>query len=176
VTWLVWRQHRNQVYFAAAALALLAILLVITGRQMASEYQSALASCTTSHTCDDLASTLGLGSPLLTLLVNLTLLVPLLLGVFWGGPLVAREFESGTTQFAWLQSITRRRWLAVKVGWALLAAVAWGGAVAALVTWWSSPENALQHQNFQPGQFDLQGIVPISYAVFAVALGIAKTA
>jgi hypothetical protein len=32
--------------------------------------------------------------------------------------------------------------------------------------------NALNHQNFQPGQFDLQGIVPVGYALFAVALGI----
>ena len=90
-----------------------------------------------------------------------------------GGPLVARELETGTTQFAWTQGITRRRWLATKVGWALLAAAAWGGAVSALVTWWSGPVNVLQHQNFQPSQFDIQGIVPVGYAVFAVALGLA---
>jgi len=96
--------------------------------------------------------------------------------VFWGGPLVARELETGTIQFAWMQSITRSRWLTVKVGWALLAAAAWGGAVSALVTWWSSPANALNHQNFQPGQFDIQGIVPVGYALFAVALGITSGA
>jgi hypothetical protein len=107
------------------------------------------------------------------LLVTLTVVVPCLLGVFWGGPLVARELETGTSQFAWMQSVTRRRWLTIKVGCILLAAAAWGGAVSALVTWWSSPVNALEHQNFQPAQFDLQGIVPIGYALFAVALGIA---
>ncbi len=93
-------------------------------------------------------------------LVTLTLVVPCLLGVFWGGPLVARELETGTSQFAWMQSVTRRHWLAVKAGWILLAAAAWGGAVAALVTWWSGPENALKQQNFDAGQFDIQGIVP----------------
>ena len=98
---------------------------------------------------------------------------PCLLGVFWGGPLVAGELETGTNQFAWMQSVTRSRWLAVKVGWVLLAAAVWGGAVSALVTWWSGPVNALEHQDFQPGQFDIQGIVPVGYAVFAVALGIA---
>jgi hypothetical protein len=176
MTWLVWRQHRNQAYFAAAALAALAVLLLITGRQMASQYQSALTSCTASHACSNLANTLVLGSSLMSLLVTLTVVVPCLLGVFWGGPLVAREFETGTSQFAWMQSITRSRWLAVKVGWAVLAAAAWGGAVSALVTWWSGPLNALNHQNFQPSQFDIQGIVPIGYAVFAVALGIAAGA
>jgi hypothetical protein len=176
MTWLVWRQHRNQAYIAAAALALFAVVMLITGRQMASQYHSALISCAATHTCSDLATTLNLGSPVLFLLINLTLLVPCLLGVFWGGPLVARELETGTAQFAWTQSISRSRWLAIKVGWAMLAAAAWGGAVSALVTWWSSPVNALQHQNFRAGQFDVQGIVPVSYALFAVALGIAAGA
>jgi len=140
---------------------------------MASQYYTALTSCAASHTCGNLANTLTLGTPLLFLLVTLTVLVPCLLGVFWGGPLVARELETGTSQFAWMQSISRSHWLTVKVGWALLAAATWGGAVSALVTWWSSPVNALKHQNFQPGQFDIQGIVPVGYALFAVALGIA---
>jgi len=173
MTWLVWRQHRNQAYFAAAALAALAALLLVTGLQMASQYHSALLSCAASHTCGDLASTLSLGSPVLVTVVTLTLAVPGLLGAFWGGPLVARELETGTSQFAWTQSITRRRWLAVTAAWALLAAAAWGGAVSALVTWWSMPENALKHQNFNPGQFDIQGIAPVGYALFAVALGVA---
>ena len=176
MTWVVWRQHRNQAYLAAAVLAAFAVLMLVTGRQMVSQYQSALTSCTASHSCGNLANTLTLGTPVVSLLVTLTVVVPCLLGVFWGGPLLAREFETGTSQFAWTQGITRRRWLTAKVGWALLAAAAWGGAVSVLVTWWSSPLNALKQQNFQPSQFDIQGVVPIGYAVFAVALGIATGA
>lgn len=171
MTWVVWRQHRNQAYFAAAALAAFAVLMLITGLRMASQYRSALTLCAASHSCGSLA-TLDLESTGVSVVVTLTVAVPCLLGVFWGGPLIAREFETGTSQFAWMQSVSRRRWLAVTVGWVLLAAVAWGGAVSALVTWWSSPVNALEQQNFQPAQFDIQGIVPIGYAVFAVALGI----
>src|SRR6202012_629490 len=141
--------------------------------QMGSQYHSALTLCSASHNCGNLANTLILGTPLLSLLISLTVAVPCLLGIFWGGPLVAREIEAGTNQFAWMQSISRRRWLTVKAGWALLAAAAWGGAVSALVTWWSGPVNALKQQNFQPAQFDIQGIVPVGYALFAVALGIA---
>ena len=40
-------------------------------------------------------------------------------------------------------------------------------------TWWSGPINAESATAFTPGQFDTQGIVPIGYAVFAMALGIA---
>jgi ABC-type sulfate/molybdate transport systems ATPase subunit len=41
----------------------------------------------------------------------------------WGASLVAAEAEAGTIQFAWMQSVTRKRWLAVKIGWMLLAAI-----------------------------------------------------
>jgi len=50
------------------------------------------------------------------------------------------------------------------------------GSLAALVTWWSGPENALQQDRFERTQFAIQGIVPIGYALFAVALGIAAGA
>jgi hypothetical protein len=173
MTWLVWRQHRHQAIFGAAALAAFAVLLLITGLHMASQYHSALVSCTASKTCGNLADTLILGDKPVIFLIPLTMAVPALLGLFWGAPLVAREIETATIQFAWMQSITRRRWLTVKTGWILLAATAWGGAVAALVTWWSGPENALDLQAFSPGHFDVQGIVPVGYALFAAALGIA---
>ncbi len=176
MTWVVWRQHRNQAYIAAAALAAFAVLMLVTGLQMASEYRSALGLCAASHSCSNLASTLNLENSAVSAVVTLTVVVPCLLGVFWGGPLVARECETGTSQFAWMQGISRTRWLAVTVGWTMLAAAAWGGAVSALVTWWSSPVNSLNLQNFQPSQFDIQGTVPMGYAVFAVALGIAAGA
>jgi ABC-type transport system involved in multi-copper enzyme maturation permease subunit len=176
MTWVVWRQHRNQAYIAAAGLAAFAVLMLVTGLQMASQYHSALSLCTANHSCSNLANNLNLGSSAVSVLVTLTVVVPCLLGVFWGGPLVAREFETGTNQFAWTQGISRTRWLTVTVGCVVLAAAAWGGAVSGLVTWWSSPLNSLKLQNFQPSQFDVQGIVPIGYAVFAVALGIAAGA
>ena len=103
----------------------------------------------------------------------MTLGTPVLAGLFWGAPLVAAELETGTSQFAWMQSVTRRRWLAVKTGWMLLAAAVWGGVISALVTWWSGPNNALHLDAFNPGRFDIMGLVPVAYALFAMALGIA---
>jgi hypothetical protein len=176
MTWLVWRQHRVQFYLGAALLAALAVLLVITGVQMASQYHSALVACAANHSCANLSSTLFLGSHAVGFLVIMTLGAPVLVGLFWGAPLVAAEAEAGTTQFAWMQSVTRRHWLAVKVGWMLLAAAVWGGVISALVTWWSGPNNAEQLNAFDPGRFDLMGTVPVAYSLFAMALGIAAGA
>jgi len=55
----------------------------------------------------------------------------------------------------------------------VLAGAVFGAAVAGIVTWWYAPVNALHRGQFTQGYFDIQGIVPIGYAVFAVALGIA---
>jgi hypothetical protein len=85
---------------------------------------------------------------------------------------VAQELETGTHQFAWTQSITRRRWLVVRAGWLVLAAAVLAGAVSALVTWWSGPDSALTAGAFGATRFDITYIVPVGYAVFAMALGI----
>jgi hypothetical protein len=86
--------------------------------------------------------------------------------------MVAHELETGTNQFAWTQSITRRRWLAVRAGWLLLAAAVLAGAVSALVTWWMGPDHALTADAFKVNRFDITGITPAGYAIFAMALGI----
>jgi hypothetical protein len=173
MSWVVWRQYRAAAAITAALVAAFAALIVVTGVQAASQWHSALGVCTASRTCGDLSSgTLFLGSHAIGFLVIMTLGVPAILGILAGAPLLAHEFETGTNQYAWTQSVTRRRWLAVKAGWLLLAAAAIGGIVSALVTWWSGPDNALQADAFNPGRFDIMGIVPVGYAVFATALGI----
>jgi hypothetical protein len=175
MTWLVWRTERVQFYVAAGILAALTVLLLVTGVQMAHQYDSALTACRGASSCSTLSS-LFLGSHAVGFLVVLTEGVPAILGLFWGAPLIALELESGTSQFGWTQSVTRKHWFAAKAGWILLATAICAGAVSALVTWWSGPDNALQLDRFVPNRFDIQGIVPVGYALFAVALGIAAGA
>lgn len=177
MTWLTWRQYRAQAAVAALVLAVFATVLLVTGFQLAAQWHTLLASCTASRTCASLQEGgISLGSVLGHDFAILSMLAPVLFGVLVGAPLVAHEFEARTSDFAWAQSITRTHWLAVKVGWVLLAAAVWGGAIAALVTWWSGPRNAAFANAFQANYFDQQGLVPVAYSVFATALGIAAGA
>jgi len=177
MTWLTWRQYRAQAAVAALVLAAFATVLLVTGLQLAAQWHTLLASCTASRTCGNLhEGGTPLSNPLGWDLAVLSLMAPALFGVLVGAPLVAHEFETRTSDFAWAQSITRTHWLAVKVGWVLLAAAVWGGAIAALVTWWSGPRNAAFANAFQANYFDQQGLVPVAYSVFATALGIAAGA
>ena len=175
MTWLVWRQHRIQFYVGAALLAAFAVLIVITGSQVADQFRAAQQACALHEGCRHLGG-LFMGSHVVGFLVISTLAAPILVGLFWGAPLVAAEAEAGTTQFAWMQSITRKHWLVVKIGWMLVAAAIWGGVISVLVTWWSSPNNAEQLNQFDPGRFDLMDLVPVAYSLFAMALGIATGA
>jgi hypothetical protein len=169
MTWVTWRQYRYQGVLAAALFAVLGVVLLITGLHAAQVWHSALATgCVKDNSCGNLS----LGNPAFTTLVVATSAVPLLPGLFWGAPMVAYELETGTNQFAWTQTITRRHWLAVRTGWLLLGAAVLAGAVSAIVTWWSGPSNALNADAFDPNRFDITDIVPVGYAIFAMALGI----
>jgi hypothetical protein len=169
---LIWRLHRQQAIFAGAAFVLLAALLLVTGVNMAGAYHSALSRCGATHSCGDLSSDLFHSDGIVIDLVNFTFVVPLLFGLFWGAPLIAKEFEQGTQDLAWTQGVTRRRWMTSNVGCALFAAVVWGGSLSLLVSWWQQPEDALHGGRFGIA-FDITGIAPVAYAIFAVALGIA---
>jgi uncharacterized membrane protein (DUF485 family) len=173
VSWLLWRQYRASTAITGALVGAFAVLVVITGVQIAHQFHNAFGACLAANTCRFPSDQAPLGNALIGAIVEFSLAVPAILGMFLGAPAVAREVETGTAHFAWTQAITRRHWLTVKTGWLLLAAVAWGGAVGALVTWWSGPRNTAELSQFNPGTFDVQGIMPAVYSVFAMALGIA---
>lgn len=174
MTWLLWRQHRLQGAVAGGAYAAFLVLLLLTGWHMADLYRSALATCRANRTCDDLNLFQGYGAIVDT--VNLSVAVPLIIGAFWGATLVGREYDAGTQALVWTQSITRRRWLRDKIMLLFAATFVCSAAMAAIVTWWSGTTNSLYGDRFTPSKFDVQGFVPVAFAVFAAALGLAAGA
>jgi hypothetical protein len=164
MTWLIWRQHRAQVFIAAALLAVFAVPVWITGQRLADD----LTACRSGTTCGGIFR----GYQGFNTVVDLTIIVPLLIGIFWGATIVGRELEAGTATLVWTQSVTRRRWLVSKLATLLGFTVLCAGAVAGLVTWWSNTHNAIVESRFVGLQFDIQGIAPVGYALFASALGL----
>lgn len=115
--WLAWRHFRAQTAIALGALMALAVILAITGPNLVHLYDTTIATCGARNDCS--AATTAFLSTDRTLYIALTaivIVVPGLIGIFWGAPLVARELETGTFRLAWTQSDTRTRWLAVKLG------------------------------------------------------------
>jgi hypothetical protein len=179
--WLTWRQFRGAVAAMVAALAVLAVVLAVTGPGLADDFHKGAAACVTQDDgCSQFFQTFYHAHQALFLGASVAvLLVPALVGLFWGAPLVTRELEAGTHRLVWNQSITRTRWLAVKLGLTGLAATAAAGICSLAVTWWAGSIDKAAAGN-SPGYprlgavlFPARGIVPIGYAAFAFVLGVA---
>jgi ABC-2 family transporter protein len=175
--WLTWRQFRASAAMTAAALAALAAILALTGPGLADEYSSGIAACTSQGgDCSNfVAQFFRDHRDAFQAVTAVVLVVPALIGLFWGAPLIARELEAGTHRLVWNQSVTRTRWLAVKLGLIGLATIAAAGLIGLAVDWWSDPLDKAAGDEFprmEPLLFGTRGIVPIAYAAFAFALGV----
>jgi ABC-2 family transporter protein len=170
--WLTGRQFRAQGLAAVAVLGAAAIYFLITGLHMHHTYTADLISCTPQNDCDGVLNQLtGTYNAAFHLLQLLVLATPALIGIFWGAPLVAREIETGTNQLAWNQSVTRTRWLAVKLTAIAAASIAAAGLLSYLMTWWAGPLDAINANRFDALTFATRDIAPLGYAAFAFALG-----
>jgi hypothetical protein len=161
-----WLQFRGQAVAALAALLTVAVVLVITRQQVNHLYG---AGGLTSLHAD------GVFGPVYWGGIFVMYAVPAIVGMFWGAPLIARELETGTFRVAWTQGISRRRWLAVKLGFVGLASVAAAGLLSLMVTWWASrvdPLDPFGMNKLQPAMFGTRGVAPIGYAAFAFVLGV----
>ncbi|WP_284743777.1 ABC transporter permease subunit [Amycolatopsis sp. RTGN1] len=163
MTWLTWRQFRIPALSVFAALIVIGVVLAITGPELVGR---------TNFSDQDTM----FGGTILALY-----LLPAVIGVFWGVPMITRELESGTHSLVWNQTVTRKRWLTTKLGFGLLAAMVAAGLLGWAVSWWASPIDALAATQTDRGMlsriapvvFGARGIVPIGYAAFALALGVA---
>jgi hypothetical protein len=181
--WVTWAQHRREALVSGLILTVAAALLVITGLIMLADFQSSgAASCAPAGgpavgvfnagtSCEPVVGAFFSRWLSLTQTASLALMtLPVLLGVFIAAPLLSREFEQRTHLFAWSQSITKLRWVVVKLGLFVTVVLISAAALTVLVIWWHSPLD----RGFYGGPwaaFDVQGLAPIGYAVFALSLG-----
>jgi hypothetical protein len=183
--WLTWRQHRKQALFTLVGFAVLAALMIPISLSMRNTFADlGLADCVrqlaqadvapaTRDTCNMAFNRFTNQYGSLNLVAVLLLILPMLVGLFWGAPLVAREVEHGTHRLVWTQGISRTHWALVKFGLVGAATVTAAVGYGLGMSWWVNPLT----QTAEEGRlgvvvFDLQGVAPIGYTLFAVALGI----
>lgn len=173
--WLTWRQHRW------ALVGSLVLAAVLTG------WMAYLAADLTAihHQCHDTRCPSGsiqdaaLSAPFGTFRVSNNLLqfveyLPLLVGMFLGVPLLAREHEQRTLLLAWSQDVSPVRWL-----WTKLALL--GMVVAALTAAISAVSDHLAHamadvvsdSMFVNSLFLDSGMLPLALSVCWFAVGVA---
>ena len=175
MSWVAWRLQRTETAVVVGILALIALLLIPTGIQMADAYHSdGLNACRALDIGPSCAMKMGQFQSRfqpITTLANWFTLVPGLIGVLLAAPFIL-DLEHGTYRLAWTQGITRRRWLAGKLGILVLTALVASGALALLLAWWRSPQAALNGR-LDTGVYDTAGIVVVGYTFFALGLALA---
>jgi hypothetical protein len=159
MTWLTWRQLRTSAAYAYASLLLIAILLAVTGPALAH------LAATAGHDFLNRAQGNSADAALYDIGWIAVLATPPLIGMFWGAPLIAAELTTGTHRLVWNQTVSRTRWLAVKLIVCGAAAMAATGLLTLAVSWWSSPiDKALDAT--------ATSAAPVGYAALAFMLGV----
>jgi len=176
--WFAWRQFRTQTWITSGALVVIAVVLAVSGHNAADLWTSSGAAACHSDCGTAISNFLdqvtrsGLDDKVHNFSLGLVYVVPALIGIFWGAPLIARELETGTHRLAFNQSITRTRWLATKLAIIGTATAATAGLLSWAVTAWAHHIDHAAGTMIRPQYFGARGIVPIGYALFALALGV----
>ncbi|MEC3976312.1 ABC transporter permease [Amycolatopsis sp. H20-H5] len=155
--WLTYRQHRVQFVVTVAFLVVLGAVL--------------LASA---------SATAGADEEFMSLYPYLSSMpvLPIAVGVFWGAPLLAAEYERGTSRLAWTQSISRGRWLASKLGaLGLLVTLAGLGFGLMIQAWLNAFPAVRTADRFgDMSFFAMTGVAPGAWWLFGFMLGTAAGA
>ena len=171
--WLTWRQHRVPVLVTFGFLALLGLLMLINGLGAADLPRTGasgpemMLDMTAQRQAEPLRSVL-----------EFLILVPALIGLFWGAPLLGREFDRKTQLLAWTQSVSRGRWLAMKLATLGTLVVVAGLIMGTMTSLWldSYAGTQVDTRFSQVAPFTMSGIAPAGWWLFAFAVGVASGA
>ena len=173
LVWVTWRQHRAALAGIAALLGGLALCLLIMGLKIHSAYQ-AVASChpAGSAACEVISRPFSNYHQTALDVGAILLVIPVLVGVFAGALLLARELETGTFRFAWTQGCGRLRWAVAKLALLGVTVTAAAGAFSLLFSWYYQPFFAERLDGVQaPQLFVLRGVDFAAWTLAAFAIG-----
>jgi hypothetical protein len=164
LTWVTWRQYRAALAGAFALLAAIGAYLAYTGWEIHRAYNAYTACVPASTRVQPRGGLRTAGAPscgpdvraffsfygsghgsVLASGMNaqtvpfFLLAVPVLVGAFVGGPVLARELESGTFRFAWTQGAGRLRLAAARLVPLAVVITAAAYGVSALFSWYIGP-------------------------------------
>ena len=178
--WLAWRQNRALSAGALCGLVAVSAYLLLQRATVLHDLAAAgsLGCGGTTHDSRCLDSwmdaanhTLGVNSFSAPLLAA----VPVLVGMFVGAPLLALEYERGTSRLAWVQSVSRGRWFAVRlaVPAAVVLVVSSVLALLAHAAWQTDQgvQAVVLESPFQSLVYPVIGVTAVATALFALALG-----
>lgn len=166
LNWLVVRQHRTALIALAAVAVLGAAWLIYHRARMAQLLEA-------DGWPDKPLSQPTFASEGIGLTLTALGMLPVILAVFLGAPLIAADQEHGTARLVTTQSVSRRRWVTTKLAWCHGAVLVTAAVLSALFTWWWKPYRSVFPVQWSEGQiFDSTGPVLPALCLFLTAAGI----
>jgi hypothetical protein len=167
--WLTWRQHRWPIVAGAAVTAGLAVWMLMTANKLHTLAQHNLTI--SRPQIDDIAASYA------TYQMNTVVFLPVLLAVFWGVPMLAREYEQRTLPLAWSQDLSPQRWLWGKTGILTVLVGVFGTVLAGVSEYTARQYHAYTGRSlFEGTAFQAGGWMPLTLALAWLAVGIAAGA
>ncbi|MEV6009711.1 hypothetical protein AB0M29_23230 [Streptomyces sp. NPDC051976] len=173
--WLTWRQHRWALIGSVVLTAALAGWMTYLASDLMSIYHQCHDTMCPDSSVQEARLTASFGPfRIANDLLQFVEFLPLLIGMFLGVPLLAREHEQRTLLLAWSQDVSPMRWLWTKV--AVLGLV-----VAALTTAFSVASTRVAHAMadvsagglFSGSMFLDSGMLPLAAGLCWFAIGLA---
>lgn len=168
--WLTIRQHRMQMLVTAVLLAAFGAVLLVHG--------IGTTNAAAGLTGADREAVLAERHVVLGLVISWFPALPLLVGLFWGAPVLAREFEQGTHRLAWTQSVPRQRWLLAKLAVLGTLVTLAGLALGAMVAAWTATFDGTRFGTRigDAAVFATTGVAAGAWWLFAFMSGVAGSA
>ena len=171
--WVTWRQHRGLLISVPAVFVVAVAGLLAAGLKIHHDY-AIVAACHPVHSaaCQQLGDWFDadwhLGNGIRVALLAVTVL----LAMFAGPPVVARELEDGTYRYAWTQGIGRVRWTVAKLTCLGSAVTIPALIISQLFTWLFVPFLTTQDLTvLTPAVFDTRGVTYAAWTLTAFCLG-----
>jgi ABC-type transport system involved in multi-copper enzyme maturation permease subunit len=175
--WLTWRQYRTQVLVTSALLLVLGVVLLVNGLLANPAENHGLTSCLRGGgDCVGGDTVVSDRFDNMYPFVSSLILVPAFVGVFWGAPLLSKEFERGTHKLVWTQSVSRPRWLLAKLGGVGLMVALSGLVFGLIIEAWLRTFPGKARPLDDIALFSLVGVVSVAWWLFAFVLGAAAGA
>lgn len=169
LVWLTWRQHRWPITTGVVVTAGMGVWMLLTADKLHTLARQNLTIARPQT--NDMAASYA------SYQMNTVVFLPVLIAVFWGVPMLAREYEQRTLPLAWSQDLSPQRWLWGKTGILMALVGVLGAALAGISEYTALQYHAYTGRSlFEGTAFQAGGWMPLTLALAWLAVGIAAGA
>jgi len=173
---VTWLHHRTALIGLAVVTAGCVVAMILSQQSTHAAYASYVANgCVVNflHTpCGTVANSLSNDTDSFSAVVIALHVLPVIIGLFVGAPLLAREIETGTYRFTWTQEVGRTRFVLTTFAMLAVVVTALACLLGLLLGWYGHPFEVVGIESqWQSGLFDTTAFMLGTWTLAALALG-----